>query len=206
MTNAVSPQIKNETSSSFSSVTDVKGLLPIVRVKLSSSDDSTTALALCDTACSHTWITRELAAKLKLKGNPIKVTVNGINAQETVDTETVELKVSSLSGQDNEVYTLKPYVKQRINVGSDVIDVPALQRRYPHLAPLSSEPHSYADVELVLGQDAFAAIHPLEYFEAESKNSPIAVRLPLGWVLSGPLPSTACMLSTCFKANAKLKI
>ena len=114
----------------------------IVRVKLSSSDDSTTALALCDTACSHTWMTRELAARLKLKGNPIKVTVNGINAQETVDTETIELKVSSLSGQDNEVYTLKPYVKQRINVGSDVIDVPALQRRYPHLAPLSSEPYS----------------------------------------------------------------
>ena len=200
VTNAVSQQLKNQTSSSFSSVTDVEGLLPIARVKLSWSNGSTTALALCDTTCSQTLMTRQLADRLKLKGNPIKVTVNGINAQETVYTDLIELKVSSLSGQDYEVFTLKLYVKRRINVGSEVIVLPALQRRCSHLAPLSSEPYSYANVELVLSQDAFAAIHLLEYFVAESKNSPIAVRLPLGWVLSGPLPSTTCILSTCFKA------
>ena len=67
--------------------------------------------------------------------------------------------MSSLSGQDNEVYTLKPYVKQRINVGSDVTDLPALQRRSSPLAPLISEPYSYTDVELVLRSGRFRS-HP----------------------------------------------
>ena len=81
--------------------------------------------------------------------------------KETVNSETVDLELSSLSGEDNKVYHLTPYVKQSINVGHDFIDVPALQKEYPHLAPLNSESYNYADVELVLGQDAFAAIHPL---------------------------------------------
>ena len=53
---------------------------------------------------------------------------------------------------------------------------------------------------MILGQDVFHSIRPLEYFESERKNSPIAVRIPLGWVLSGPLPSTSGLVSTCFKA------
>ena len=44
-------------------------------------------MALCDTACSHSWMTRNLADKLKVRGHPIKVTVNGINSQETVNSE-----------------------------------------------------------------------------------------------------------------------
>ena len=42
---------------------------------------------------------------------------------------------------------------------------------------------------------------PLEYFSADEKRSPVAVRLPIGWVLSGPLPSSSCLTSTCFKVN-----
>ena len=53
---------------------------------------------------------------------------------------------------------------------------------------------------MILGQDVFHSIRPLEYFESDRKNTPIAVRLPLGWVLSGPLPSTSGLVSTCFKA------
>ena len=40
----------------------------------------------------------------------------------------------------------------------------------------------------------------LEYLEADRSNTPIAVRLPLGWVLSGPLPFTTGLFSTFFKA------
>ena len=53
---------------------------------------------------------------------------------------------------------------------------------------------------MILGQDVFHSISPLEYFESDRKNIPIAVRIPLGWVLSGPLPSTSGLVSTCFKA------
>ena len=53
---------------------------------------------------------------------------------------------------------------------------------------------------MILGQDVFHFIRPLEYFDSDCKNAPVAVRLPLGWVLSGPLPSTSGLFSTCFKA------
>ncbi|XP_075256623.1 uncharacterized protein LOC142349095 [Convolutriloba macropyga] len=50
------------------------------------------------------------------------------------------------------------------------------------------------------GQDVYHAIRPIEYFESESKCAPVAVRLPIGWVLSGPLPSSSSFVSSCFKA------
>ena len=56
-------------------------------------------------------------------------------------------------------------------------------------------------MELNLGQDAFQAIRPMEYFESDLKNSPVAVRLSLEWVLSGPLPTSSGLIATCFKAN-----
>ena len=55
---------------------------------------------------------------------------------------------------------------------------------------------------MILGQDVFHCIRPLEYFEADRPNTPIADRSLLGWVLSGPLPSTPCLFSTSFKPVA----
>ena len=54
---------------------------------------------------------------------------------------------------------------------------------------------------MILGQDVYQAIRPLEYFSADEKYSPFAVRLPVGLALSGPLPSSSSLISTYFKAN-----
>ena len=35
---------------------------------------------------------------------------------------------------------------------------------------------------MILGQDVFHSIRPLEYFNSDRKNTPVAIRLPLGWV------------------------
>ena len=88
-----------------------------------------------------------------------------------------------------------------MNVRSDFFDVVSLQAKYSRLQPLQPLHYSYVEVDLIIGQDAFHAIRPLEYFETDSKHAPIAVRLPLGWVLSGPLPVSSCLTSTCFKAD-----
>ena len=71
------------------SVTDYKGLLQIVEVQLDSLSNSVEVLALCDSACSHSWVSRSLADKLRVKGSATKLTVHGINSQQVVDTETV---------------------------------------------------------------------------------------------------------------------
>ena len=54
---------------------------------------------------------------------------------------------------------------------------------------------------MILRQDVYHAIRPLKYFSADEKRSAVGVRLPIGWVLSGPLPSNPCLTSTCFKVN-----
>ena len=91
-------------------------------------------------------------------------------------------------------------MRENLSVGTDTIDVEYLKTKYVHLEPISMNKYSYVDVDIILGQDVFHFILPQKYFEADSKNAPVAVRLPLGWVLSGPLPSTFGLFSTCFKA------
>ena len=70
-----------------------------------------------------------------------------------------------------------------------------------HLAVLDPVTFSYKDIGMIFGEDVYHAIRPLEYFSADEKRPPVAVRLPIGWVLSVPLPSNSCLNSTCFKVN-----
>ena len=126
--------------------------------------------------------------------------MNGINTQETINTEAVEVKVTPIGENTCSPFELLPYVKENLRVGSDKIDIVTLQDKYPHLSVLPPKSYDYANVEMILGQDAYHAIRPLEYFETDSKSSPVAVRLPLGWVLSGPMPSASGLISTSFKA------
>ncbi len=105
--------------------------------------------------------------------------------------------------QQPEDFEFTPYLRESINVGTDNVDVESLKRSYPHLEPIKSTRYRYSDVEVILGQDVYQAIRPLEYLQADSQVAPLPVRLPLGWVLSGPLATASCALSTCLKASVE---
>ena len=107
-------------SSGLPSVTDVKGLLQITEVELHSNENCEKVLALCDSACSHSWISARLARKLKVHGGPTKLTVHGINSHQVVETETVELKLTPVHSSGScSSFAIKPYVRKS-------------QRRYRH--------------------------------------------------------------------------
>ena len=93
-------------------------------------------------------------------------------------------------------------VRKNLNEGTDVIDVDSLKTKYPNLEPISLTQYSHADVEMILGQDVFSLIRPLENLDANRENTPVAVVLPLGWVLSDPRPSSSGFVSTCLKIVA----
>ena len=192
-------------TTTLSSVSNVKGLLQVTELQLkSSSGKDTTALVLCDTACSNSWVSNDLANRLGLHGTASKLTVKGIHTEEVVDTKLVELIVTPRDNQAFEPFKVCSYVKEDLYVGADVINIKALQETYPHLAVLDPVTYCYGNIEMILGQDVYHAIRPLEYFAADEKCSPFAFRLPIGWVLSGPLPSSSGLVSTCFKANMEL--
>ena len=82
---------------------------------------------------------------------------------------------------------MKAFEKDRLELGNDCIDVKSLKQKYEHLSPISSNMLRLGDVQVLLGQDVFSLMRPLEYRYADNKQ-PWAVRLPLGWVLSCPVP------------------
>ena len=136
-------------TTTLSSVTDVKDLLQVTELKLTnSSDTSTTALVLCDTACSNSWVSDSLAARLGLQGTALKLTVKGINTEELIDTKVVQLTVTPHKDQDFEAFTVRPYVRETLNVGSDIIDVKSMLETYPHLAVLDPVRYSYGEIEM----------------------------------------------------------
>ena len=95
----------------------------------------------------------------------MQLTVHGINSDQVVDTQIVELKMTPLlSGGTCSNFAVKPYVRDDLKVGTDITDVDKLKTDYPHLEPIAISKYSYADVEIILGQDMFHSIRPLEYF------------------------------------------
>ena len=177
------PTTQNNTCAT--SLMNLKGLMPLINLTLSSYDSETTALVLCDTACSHSCISPELARRLNLTGRKIDLTVNGANCSEDIISEQVDSKVSSEFDPDTS-FTFCAYVKNNIYIGSDIINVRRLQEKYSHLEPIDSVEFRYADVEMILDQDVYEYICPLEYCQDSSQKAPFAVRLPIGWVLNGP--------------------
>ena len=63
-----------------------------------------------------------------------------------------------------EAFTVRPYMRETLNVGSDIIIVKSMQEYYRHLAVLDPVGFSYGDIEMILGQDIYHAICPLVFF------------------------------------------
>ena len=195
----------NSTSSRKTSTTGVQGLLQIVELGVFSPTESINVFAHCDSGCSHTWFSDDLAQKLSLDGKVTSISVNGINCQEVVQTRTIEVKFCSiLTDEGQEVFTVNAFTKSSIIVGRNFIDVAALKSKYPYMDPVPGTQIDHSSVSMILGQDAYEAIRPIEYFVSSTdKSSPVSVRLPIGWVLSGPLPSTSNLLASCFEASSE---
>ena len=77
---------------------------------------STTALVLCNTACSNSWVSNSLAARLDLQGTALKLTVKDVNTEEIIDTNVIQLTVTPHKDQDFEAFTVRPYVRDTLNM------------------------------------------------------------------------------------------
>ena len=179
------------------------GLLPVLQLEISSHRDVTTALVMSDSCCTHSWVSAGLAPRLNLTGQKLDILVNGFNSTESVPTQQVEVNVFVKFDQHEYSFRVTPFVKDSLSVGSETNDVPILQDRFPHLQPVKPFIYNYSDVEMILGQDVFHAIKPLEYFQGRNQNTAVAVRMPIGWVLSGPLLLPIGNRATTFKCNVE---
>ena len=175
----------------------------MLQSEISSHTDVTTALAMCDSCCTHSWVSAGLAQRLNLTGQKLDILINDFNSTEFVPTQHIEVNVFAKFDHHEYSFRVTPFVKDSLSVRSETIDVPILQDRFPHLQPIKRIVYNYSDVEMILGQDVFHAIKPLEYFQGRNQNTIVAVRMPIGWVLSGPLPSPIGVRATTFKCNVE---
>ena len=74
-----------------------------------------------------------------------------------------------------------------------------MQNEYPQSAPIKPSQYTYEDVEVSIGQGYYHSVRPIEFILGDDKNSPGSVRLPIGWVISGPLPPSVVANSSYFK-------
>ena len=207
--NSTAPPNRNKPQTSSSNVAGspsykkLTGLLPLLQLEISSHTDVITALVMCDSCCTHSWVSAALAQRLNLTGQKLDILVNGFNSTESVPTQQVEVNVFAKFDHHEYSFRVTPFVKDSLSVGSETIDVTILQDRFPHLQPIKPIVYNYFDVEMIIGQDVFHAIKPLEYFQGRNQNTPVADRMSIGWVLSGPLPSPIGVRVTTFKCNVE---
>ena len=121
---------------------DVKSLLQDIGVRLESDERTEFIKALCDSACTHTWLSTKLAGKLNLKGAPVQMAVSGINSQESLSNLAVIVKLKPTDPTSDECYLVEPISREDLHVGSDVIAVACLQEKYPHLQLLELQRYS----------------------------------------------------------------
>ena len=106
--------------------------------------------------------------------------------------------VSSEPNNSDFVFPLCAYVKYNIRIDSELINIADLQNKSQQLAPIKSTQYTYEDVEVIIGQDYYHAVRPMEFILRDDNNSPCSVRLPIVWVISGPLPPSVVSISWCF--------
>ena len=159
----------------------------------------TNALALCDSASTHSWVSADLVKRLHLVGTPVNLTRNGFNSTSLMRTHQVSFQVSAETIISEFSFSFRAYFKDHIRIGSDSIIIPELPEKYPQLAPIKPIHYKYEAVEIIIGQDFYHAIRRVEYLLGKDSISPCVVRLPIGWVLSGPLPPSFKSNSSCFK-------
>ena len=200
-TNKFKEITNTSTHTAVSDVHDIelsKGLLPIAKLGVSSVVTSLLTLAFCDSASTHSWVSSSLVNRLGLVGEPVNLSTSGFNSTTVVETQRLKFTVSSEPNNSDFVF-LCAYVKDNIRIGSELINIPDLQNKYPQLAPIKPTQYTYEVVEVIIGQDYYHAVRPIEFILGDDKNSPCSVRLPMGWIISGPLPPSINSTSSCFK-------
>ena len=105
----------------------------------------------------------------------LRLLVCGINTQQTNNTLVTDVTVKPVAENTCESFQVSPYIRENLNIGSDIVDVPQLQETYPYLSVLEPVQYSYSNIEMILGQDVYHAIRQIEFLVSELKWAPVAV-------------------------------
>ena len=100
--------------------------------------------------------------------------------------------------EDNKFVPLKfsALVRPGLYLGNEKLDLRNLTHDCSHLKHVVTDVIDYSKIYVILGQDVFSAICPIG-FSTSDKHFPAAVQLPIGCVVSGPLPNWKQLKEKC---------
>ena len=156
--------------------------------------------AFCDTGSTVLFMDQSLVDLLRLKGKESIMFVAGIHGLLDLKTQSGTAKLGSSDAETvGETVTFCSH--PNLNVVEKDYDFRKLKEEYHYLSELHNIRVSMTDVKVILGQDAYHLIKPLEYI-SDNWNQPWAVKTALGWTISRALPkkdtsnlSVSCNLS-----------
>ena len=156
-------------------------LMPVVRVKINNSIEINVGL---DNFSSCTFITKDLADRLQLKGTNVHYLLKTIHGVTPSVSKQVEFTLNSATGQES-VNMSGVKVVDSIPVTSATVDIDSL----PHLQGLGISSDLYSKgVDVLVGHDNTECLIPLEIRRGEDPSAPVAIRYRLGWVVQGYVP------------------
>ena len=194
------PKSQNRADSSPMLSTGHSGFLQLIPISIGSDKRCVETSALCDTGSTMSFMDQNLLSLLRLKGKESVMSVEGIHGLSDMKTEIITANVGP-SETETIGDTLTFCSHPNLNMGDKKNAFKTLKQEYDYLSNLPDIEISMKDVKVILGQDAYHLIRPLEYKSGE-KSQPWAVKTALGWTVSGALPkketshlSVSCNLS-----------
>ena len=63
-------------------------------------------------------------------------------------------------------------MKDNLHISTEPINIPELHESYPHLAPIHPLRFIFEDIEVILGQDNYHVVRPIEFLLGDDSSSP----------------------------------
>ena len=155
--------------------------LPMVPVSVNDSNDK---WALLDSGSTNSFISKDLAAQLKLKEKPVKYDMSTLNSKETVNSSLVDIMVRGYVAEDT--YLLNNVIVVDQIPAKAPVHITDLVK-YNHLKNvLNFKPGPGVHADILIGMDNAFLLRPLDVSASEDRNEPYAVLTSLGWSVCGP--------------------
>ena len=156
-----------------------------MHIKLVNENLILSVLAMCNTGSSVSFLDKSIVSTLLLQGRKVSLSVTGIHGSQDVKTEMVPIAVSA-NEKSRTLTTVQFYVHEKLKLGYQIIDLQGLKD--PHLRSLPNHSYNLNEVQNS-GQDCYDIHHQLEFKKSDDRTAPCAVKLKIGWALSGLLPA-----------------
>ena len=114
------------------------------------------------------------------------------------DTSCVNLELFAVEDEFFIPLEVSALVRAGLSPRNETLDLKNVKSCCSHLKVIKADVNDYSKIGVILGQDVYSAIG----YQTSDNHLLWAVKLPIGWVLSGPLPNCKFLkTSVCFASS-----